>query len=67
MYVPIQIDVCRRIPNLKLMPFGDANVVMAFVQLPQEMLKPPPWEAWGVPRDRIVLSVHMYAARTWHK
>ncbi|CAJ1335270.1 unnamed protein product [Effrenium voratum] len=27
----------------------------------REMLKPPPWEAWGVPRDRIVLSVHMYA------
>ncbi|CAK9009845.1 4-beta-glucanase), partial [Durusdinium trenchii] len=28
----------------------------------REMLSPkPPWEAWNVPRDRIVLSVHMYA------
>jgi len=28
----------------------------------QDMLLPiPPWEAWDVPRDRIVLAVHMYA------
>ena len=29
----------------------------------QEMLNPkPPWEAWQVPRDRIVLALHMYVS-----
>lgn len=48
----------------------DANapglVVVERIAWPQnslrEMLNPkPPWEAWQVPRDRIVLAVHMYA------
>jgi len=47
----------------------DANapglIVVERIAWPQnslrEMLTPLPWDAWGVPRDRIVLALHMYA------
>ncbi|CAE8726758.1 unnamed protein product [Polarella glacialis] len=45
---------------------GDGIIIVERICWPQSslesMLQPtPPWEAWGIPRDRMVLSLHMYA------
>mmetsp|Transcript_11175 Transcript_11175/g.25007 ORF Transcript_11175/g.25007 Transcript_11175/m.25007 type:complete len:844 (+) Transcript_11175:30-2561(+) len=55
---------CTR--SLVEMPGCNGIIIVERVCWPQnsldEMLRPrPPWQAWDVPRERIVLSLHMYA------
>ena len=48
------------------MDAGSGLIVVERIAWPQnslrEMLDPPPWDAWAVPRDRIILALHMYVS-----